>query len=147
MILLSSKETDKSYIKNTFFKIILVFLIPKLNISSCFFINSLLFHACTAVIYTPSNEHFGIVPLEAMLLGRPVLACNTGGPLETVIDQQTGFLCDAEPQAFAQRMLDLAKDRSLARELGVSAAEHVKRNFSFDGFAKKLDDVVQECVK
>lgn len=34
--------------------------------------------------YTPSNEHFGIVPLEAMLAGTPVLATNTGGPLETV---------------------------------------------------------------
>lgn len=43
----------------------------------------LLHHSC-GVIYTPQNEHFGIVPLEAMYMRRPVIATNTGGPLETV---------------------------------------------------------------
>ncbi|XP_055925557.1 alpha-1,3/1,6-mannosyltransferase ALG2-like [Argiope bruennichi] len=86
-----------------------------------------LFHSCTAVLYTPSNEHFGIVPLEAMLLGRPVLACSSGGPLETVLHEQTGFLCDATPEFFASKMALLTRDRSLARELGNAASEHVKR--------------------
>lgn len=49
--------------------------------------------ACSALIYTPSFEHFGIVPIEAMYLGRPVIAINAGGPRETVVDQKTGFLC------------------------------------------------------
>lgn len=43
----------------------------------------LLYHCC-GVLYTPQNEHFGIVPLEAMYMRRPVIATNTGGPLETV---------------------------------------------------------------
>jgi alpha-1,3/alpha-1,6-mannosyltransferase len=37
-----------------------------------------------AVLYTPSNEHFGIVPVESMFMKTPVLACNNGGPLESV---------------------------------------------------------------
>lgn len=40
--------------------------------------------------YTPWNEHFGIVPLEAMLAGTPVIATNSGGPLET-ITSETGW--------------------------------------------------------
>lgn len=44
----------------------------------------LLLHHCCGVLYTPQNEHFGIVPLEAMYMRRPVIATNTGGPLETV---------------------------------------------------------------
>ena len=36
--------------------------------------------ACRAVIYTPQNEHFGIVPLEAMASSRAVVACDSGGP-------------------------------------------------------------------
>lgn len=44
----------------------------------------LLMHLCSAVVYTPENEHFGIVPIEAMYSRRPVIATNTGGPLETV---------------------------------------------------------------
>jgi glycosyltransferase involved in cell wall biosynthesis len=52
---------------------------------------------CTAVVYTPSHEHFGIVPLETMASVRPVIAVNNGGPLETVVNKETGFLC--EPSA------------------------------------------------
>ncbi|KAJ1503999.1 Alpha-1,3-mannosyltransferase-like protein [Coelomomyces lativittatus] len=47
----------------------------------------------TAVLYTPSHEHFGIVPIESMALGTPVIAMANGGPLETVVHLQTGYLC------------------------------------------------------
>jgi alpha-1,3/alpha-1,6-mannosyltransferase len=47
----------------------------------------------TALLYTPDKEHFGIVPLEAMYAGTPVIAVASGGPLETVLDGVTGFLC------------------------------------------------------
>ena len=53
---------------------------------------------CTCVLYTPENEHFGIVPLEAMLASRPVLACDSGGPVESIIDGVTGFLCAPKPE-------------------------------------------------
>lgn len=45
-----------------------------------------------ALLYTPENEHFGIVPVEAMYMKCPVIACNTGGPKESIIHQETGFL-------------------------------------------------------
>lgn len=46
------------------------------------------------LLYTPTNEHFGIVPVEAMQHGLPVLASNTGGPLETLVEDETGWLRD-----------------------------------------------------
>ncbi len=48
------------------------------------------------LVYASTNEHFGILPLEAMLVGTPVLAANTGGPLETVVEGETGWLRDPE---------------------------------------------------
>jgi alpha-1,3/alpha-1,6-mannosyltransferase len=51
-----------------------------------------LLQSASLLVYTPTNEHFGIVPLEAMLAGVPVLATNTGGPLETIYDGRTGWL-------------------------------------------------------
>lgn len=39
---------------------------------------------CDTLLYTPSNEHFGIVPIESMYMRKPVIACNSGGPTETV---------------------------------------------------------------
>jgi len=46
---------------------------------------------CKALIF-PQEEDFGIVPLEAMSAGRPVIAYACGGALETVVDNQTGIL-------------------------------------------------------
>jgi len=46
-----------------------------------------LLRQATCLLYTPSNEHFGIVPVEAMFMKCPVIACKSGGPLETVKDQ------------------------------------------------------------
>jgi len=62
---------------------------------------------CRALVF-PGVEDFGIVPLEALASGRPVIAYGRGGALETVIDGQTGFLFDAQtPEALmaaVQRM-------------------------------------------
>lgn len=62
-----------------------------------------------AVLYTPTNEHFGIVPIECMAMGRPVIAVNSGGPRESVIDEETGFLCNPEPSV---RLLHWPIDKS-----------------------------------
>ena len=64
--------------------------------------------ASCAVVYTPTDEHFGIVPLEAMAAGRPVLACNSGGPRESVLHGTTGLLAEPQPDAFARAMAQLA---------------------------------------
>lgn len=45
-----------------------------------------------AVLYTPTNEHFGIVPIEAMYCNCAVIACNSGGPTESIDNGVTGFL-------------------------------------------------------
>lgn len=46
---------------------------------------------CRALVF-PGEEDFGIVPVEAMASGRPVIAYGRGGALETVIDGETGLL-------------------------------------------------------
>ncbi|XP_059473281.1 alpha-1,3/1,6-mannosyltransferase ALG2 [Neocloeon triangulifer] len=96
-----------------------------------------LLRSCKALIYTPENEHFGIVPLEAMYLGRPVVAVNSGGPTETVLDGQTGFLCPPEAQSFASAMAKIARGK--ADNLSRNCRERVKKHFSFEAFADQLD--------
>lgn len=54
----------------------------------------------TALLYTPDKEHFGIVPVESMYAGCPVIAVSSGGPLESVVHGVTGYLC---PQVFRKR--------------------------------------------
>ncbi|CAG8757589.1 8653_t:CDS:1, partial [Cetraspora pellucida] len=58
------------------------------------------------LLYTPSNEHFGIVPIEAMYACLPVIACNSGGPRETVRNGITGVLCSPTPLEFSEAIAD-----------------------------------------
>ncbi len=46
------------------------------------------------LLYTPANEHFGIVPLEGMYNGCVVFGCNSGGPTETIKHGETGYLLE-----------------------------------------------------
>lgn len=56
---------------------------------------------CKALVF-PGEEDFGIVPLEAMASGRPVIAYGRGGARETVLDGESGVLFDEQtPEALA----------------------------------------------
>ncbi|XP_075732020.1 alpha-1,3/1,6-mannosyltransferase ALG2 isoform X1 [Rhipicephalus microplus] len=101
----------------------------------------LLLHACRAVVYTPANEHFGIVPVEAMCMRRAVVACNSGGPTETVLHGETGLLCDPTPEAFAASLVSLAKDRSLTQEMGERGRQRAVELFSWQRFVREVQEV------
>jgi alpha-1,3/alpha-1,6-mannosyltransferase len=98
---------------------------------------------CIALVYTPPNEHFGIVPLEAMVLGRPVVASNSGGPTETVADEQTGFLCEDNAASFARAMRLLAENEERAASMGKRAAERVRELFGPAAFKRQLANLVE----
>jgi len=59
------------------------------------------------LLYTPENEHFGIVPVEAMHMGCIVMACNSGGPLESVAHGETGYLQPPKPALWGEKIHDL----------------------------------------
>ena len=102
-----------------------------------------LLECCRALIYTPSKEHFGICPLEGMFARRPIVAVNSGGPLETVVDGKTGFLCKPTAEAFSEKMVFLYHNRGSSMEMGLAGREHIMANFSFQAFTEKLNGVVE----
>ena len=85
------------------------------------------------------DEHFGIVPLEAMAAQKPVIACNSGGPVETVKDGATGYLCDPTPQDFSRPMAKFIQDPQMAQRMGVEARRHVTESFSTKIFGQRLN--------
>jgi alpha-1,3/alpha-1,6-mannosyltransferase len=101
---------------------------------------------CRAVIYTPQSEHLGLVPLEAMAAGRPVVATQSGGPLETVVDGSTGFLCAPRPQPFAAALARLVSDAAYASDMGLRARRHVETHFALSVFGARLDTIVRELA-
>ena len=100
-----------------------------------------------AVVYTPSNEHFGIVPLEAMAMARPVVAVNNGGPRESVLHGRTGWLCEPTPEAFAQAYAQVAALAATPqlREMGHAARAHVEAQFSLEAFGRKLERYLRQA--
>jgi glycosyltransferase involved in cell wall biosynthesis len=98
-----------------------------------------LYARCCALIFPSLNEDWGIVPLEAMAHGKPVLAVNRGGPAESVMHGETGFLLEPTPQAFAAQLDWLACHPAETERLGRRAAERAA-SFSWDRFVTRLDD-------
>lgn len=91
-----------------------------------------------ALLYTPQNEHFGIVPLEAMLLGTPVIAVNSGGPLETVMHGKTGYLSEPTGEGFATCMRSLVDNPRRGDAMGKGGRAHVQKNFLLDSCSVRL---------
>jgi len=100
----------------------------------------LLTHALT-LLYTPSMEHFGIVPLEAMWSGTPVVAVSSGGPLETIKNGVTGYLVDSDPIEFAAAALKCMNQRE---QFVKNGREWVEKQFSSRTFETRLERILNE---
>jgi glycosyltransferase involved in cell wall biosynthesis len=101
---------------------------------------------CTAVLYTPLNEDYGLVPLEAMASSKPILAVNEGGPKETVENGKTGMLVNSAEE-LGNAMKEVAENPSLASELGRNGRMRVMKNYSWSGFFKEFDKALQDVKK
>ncbi|KAL8906514.1 MAG: hypothetical protein Q9207_002000, partial [Kuettlingeria erythrocarpa] len=113
-------------------------------------LKTMLLSAARLLVYTPTNEHFGIVPLEAMLAGVPVLAADSGGPLETVLEGKTGWLRDAEDvekwTEIMRRVLWGMRDEEL-HVMGAEGKIWVQSEFSERKLATRLDEEIEDMLQ
>ncbi len=87
-------------------------------------------------------EPFGLVTLEALARGRPVVATATGGTPEIVRHGREGYLVPAgDAWALAARLDDLLADAPLRRAFGVRGRERVRRHFSLDLMLDRTEEV------
>lgn len=99
-----------------------------------------LYRTSSLLLFTARNEDFGIVPLEAMASGTPVLAVDSGGPRETVVHGVTGWLEPRDPARFAARVLEGPTPQM--RQAAVARAAE----FDWDAFTRRVDDVMEEVA-
>ena len=99
--------------------------------------------AMDVVVHASDREPFGIVVVEAMALGKPVVAGAEGGPREIITEGVDGLLAPYEDaETLARQILRYLDDPAFARRVG-EAARHRARDFSPEAFAQRVLDVLQ----
>ena len=106
-----------------------------------------LLQTAAAVVYTPANEHFGIVPLEAMDAGTVVICVDSGGPVETVVDGVTGYLCAPTAAAFGAAIQRVLRDPAEAVAMGRAGRKHVRAKFGFERLCREWRDLTAATVR
>jgi glycosyltransferase involved in cell wall biosynthesis len=98
-----------------------------------------LYGGACAVLF-PQEEDFGIVPLEAMASGRPVIAYRGGGALETIIDRITGVFFDEQ----TEEALMSAVDRASRMKWLPTVCRGQAERFDIPVFIKKMHGILSE---
>lgn len=93
------------------------------------------------------NEGFSNAIIEAMAAGKPVVASNSGGNPESVMDELSGLLftpCDS--RALADRLLELIEDPEMRNAMSKNGMYAVAENFQLDHMIQKIENLVKETV-
>lgn len=94
------------------------------------------------------TEGLGVVLLEAMNFGIPVIASASGGIVDIVIDGETGLLVPpADDTALAKALGRIAGDPALARRLGTEGRHFVRTRFSWDAIVSRWQAVYARAAK
>jgi D-inositol-3-phosphate glycosyltransferase len=105
------------------------------------------YSAAEAVVVPSHYESFGMVALESMACGTPVVASQVGGLAFLVQDGETGFTVPVdEPQALAERLTLLIKDPELRQQMGQQAAAFA-REYAWDKIAARILNLYEEALE
>jgi phosphatidyl-myo-inositol dimannoside synthase len=101
--------------------------------------------ACEIFALPSQGEGFGLVYLEAMACGKPVIGGAHGGAPEVIEDGVTGYLVQhGDAVQLATCIETLLTDPAHAREMGARGRQRVERDFRFNAFAKALKRIIRE---
>jgi D-inositol-3-phosphate glycosyltransferase len=106
------------------------------------------YYSAAEVLVMPSlYESFGMVALEAMACGTPVIASEVGGLGYLVKDGVTGYtIPDSDPEALCDKLSGLLVDTHLRETMGLDASQYAL-DYAWDKIAMQIIDVYQGLVK
>ena len=93
-----------------------------------------------------ADPYPGVV-LEAMLMGRPIIASNQGGPAEALDDGQTGILCrPGDAEVLAKKILELADKPDRRKEIGKAAKKVAWERYAIENHAHRIEKVYDKLL-
>ena len=99
---------------------------------------TLLYNKAELVVYSPYLEPFGLVPLESMACGTPVVAVKEGGVRETVIHKKTGLLIDRDEELFGEAITKMLSKDYRRYNMGINAVKAVENYWTLDHAGERL---------
>jgi D-inositol-3-phosphate glycosyltransferase len=106
------------------------------------------YYSAADIVVVPSHyESFGMVALEAMACGTPVVASQVGGLAYLIQDGETGFhVPDQDPVALSEQLLAILNDDDLYHKMSIQAAQYAK-GFSWQNIAEQIVDLYHEVME
>lgn len=104
---------------------------------------STLYSGAKALLFCALDEDFGMVPVEAMAHGTPVVALSEGGVKETVIDGKTGLLFEKPTE---QSLAEALKKFEKNKQVWYTSCLEQARQFAPDVFEKQIRTYIQSCL-
>ena len=89
------------------------------------------------------NEPFGLIPLEAMACGIPVVAVNEGGYKESIINGETGYLIDRSFETLKDSVSRLLNNDELRIAMGQNARKHVEKKWTWDKSIERFLSIIK----
>jgi len=106
------------------------------------------YRECSVFVMPSAGEGFGIVYLEAMAFGRPVVAASAGGAPEVVSDGATGLLVPyGDAEALADALTRLLREPSLRQSMGAAGQARVAELFTYDRFRARVWESVDSVLR
>lgn len=109
---------------------------------------SLIYQCVNMFVFTSNYEIFGMVLLEAMYFGLPVISSMNGGASVLIHNQENGYVMQSFKITDWERIiLELADNKELAERIGEKAHSTVEEHFLWDKLADKFINAYKEAVK
>lgn len=103
-------------------------------------------HSITAL--NGDQEGTPVAILEASAAGLSVISTKHAGITDVIIEGETGFLVEEhDVDAMAEKMILLLENKTLAKELGASAKERIKTNFTLERHLDVIDGLIEKTIK
>jgi glycosyltransferase involved in cell wall biosynthesis len=103
--------------------------------------------AADVVVCSSHFEGYGVVNIEAMACAKPVVSTNRGGPSETVVNGETGYLVPpGDEAALAARVIELLHDAGLRQRMGAAGRTRVEAMFSAESNGAQFTRAVEKIL-